>query len=185
MLMGKFSTVLVTATMVGLVTGGCTPAGGPVPTPSPAPASQSPTESDLERQQRLDYEAAEKAYRTFRAEYQRVLQAGGAKQPTAVMKATAGGPYLKELGEVVAAFRGLELKQIGQETIKNVGYVGHDPESVSLQVCEDDRQAVVVNKEGEDQGPGEIQLSNLTVRKMSGRWKVWTGSGKKVSSCAQ
>ncbi len=61
---------------------GCTPAAPAEPSPSPSPAVQTPAETTQERQQRLDYAAAEKSYRTFRAEYERVLRAGGAKEPT-------------------------------------------------------------------------------------------------------
>ena len=64
----------------------CTPSEPSTPSPSPTP-SASPTETALERQTRLDFEAAEKAYRTFSAEYDRLANAGGAKEPTQVLKA--------------------------------------------------------------------------------------------------
>ena len=48
--------------------------------PSPKPASTTPTESQIERQMRLDYEAAEKAYRANMAEQDRLYQAGGADE---------------------------------------------------------------------------------------------------------
>ena len=44
--------------------------------PSPKPASTKPTESQIERQMRLDYEAAEKAYRANMAEQDRQSQLG-------------------------------------------------------------------------------------------------------------
>ncbi|HEY5822538.1 MAG TPA: hypothetical protein VIT20_11220, partial [Propionibacteriaceae bacterium] len=90
------------AILVALLTGGCTPDPTPPVTPTPT-ATQTPTETEQERQQREAYAAAETAYRTFRAEYGRVLRAGGAKEATAVMKQTAGGPYLKEFTEVIQA----------------------------------------------------------------------------------
>ena len=54
----------------------CTPEQ-PAIAPSPTPASSTPTESQIERQMRLDYEAAEKAYRANCAEHDRLDQAGG------------------------------------------------------------------------------------------------------------
>ena len=54
----------------------CTPEQ-PASAPSPTPASTTPTESQIERQMRLDYEAAEKAYRANMAEQDRLYQAGG------------------------------------------------------------------------------------------------------------
>ncbi len=52
---------------------GCTPADGTIPAPpaTSAPASATPPETAQQREERLAYEAAEKAYRTFRAEYAR------------------------------------------------------------------------------------------------------------------
>jgi hypothetical protein len=41
----------------------CTPELAPVQTSSPTRAATTPSESQIERQMRLDYEAAEKAYR--------------------------------------------------------------------------------------------------------------------------
>ena len=60
----------VCRSIVVLLATGSLVACGPEPTPTTAPTpspvvSQTPTESAQERQQRIDYEAAEKAYRTF------------------------------------------------------------------------------------------------------------------------
>jgi ABC-type uncharacterized transport system auxiliary subunit len=41
----------------------CTPEPAPSSTTSPSPAATTPSESKIERQMRLDFEAAEKAYR--------------------------------------------------------------------------------------------------------------------------
>ena len=71
--LAKRAAVLVA---VGCLALGCTPQPG-VPTPSPSPTATTaptPPETARERQERLDFEAAEKAYRTFRAEFGRVLQ---------------------------------------------------------------------------------------------------------------
>ena len=46
----------------------CTSEPPPVITPAPTSAATTPTESQIERQMRLDYEAAEAAYRANRAE---------------------------------------------------------------------------------------------------------------------
>jgi hypothetical protein len=83
----------------------CSPSAGVTPTPTPAvstPAGQStPPETEQQRKERLDFEAAEKAYRTFRAEYDRISDTrGGSAKPTKVMTDNAAGPYLK----VMSAF---------------------------------------------------------------------------------
>ncbi len=72
----------------------CTPEQ-PASAPSPTPASSTPTESQIERQMRLDYEAAEKAYRATSAEQDRLYQAGGIAKATSALRATATGSYLR------------------------------------------------------------------------------------------
>ena len=72
----------------------CTPAPQPpAATPTPSVTSASPTESAIERQMRLDYEAAEKAYRANIAEQDRQSQLGIA-EATPALTSTASGLYL-------------------------------------------------------------------------------------------
>src|SRR3954447_16625275 len=101
---------MVAAVLV-LLGSGCTPDPGPQPTPTPV--APTPSENAQEREQRLAYEAAEKSYRTFRAEYQRVLGRGGAASPTKQMRETAGGAYLKETAKVAEAYKGLNYHSEG------------------------------------------------------------------------
>ena len=91
----------------------CTPPEPSTPSPSPTP-SASPTETALERQTRLDFEAAEKAYRTFSAEYDRLANAGGAKEPTQVLKDTAAGPYLADASAGLRQQYELKARSTGQ-----------------------------------------------------------------------
>jgi hypothetical protein len=175
---------LAALTLVALVAGGCTPDPAPGPTPSPTPTvSATPTESDQEREQRLAYEAAEKSYRTFRAEYGRVMNAGGANTATKVMMATAGGPYLTEFVELAQAFHGLKAHSSGVEKIVYVRRVGYSSSSVALEVCEDSRSVKDYDKRGKVIGKGEIRTAQLEVRKLGSQWKLWSGEGDKVSSC--
>ena len=69
----------------------CTQEPVPASTASSTPAATTPTESQIERQMRLDYEAAEKAYRANIAEQDGCAQAGGDRNATAALKATADG----------------------------------------------------------------------------------------------
>ncbi len=116
----------VVALLCALVLAGCS--ADPAVTPSPAPSpSATPTETAAERQERLDYAAAEKAYRTFRAEYGRVLRAGGAKEPTKVMRETAGGEYLRSFTEVAAAYAGLVTSHHGRSESCTYAAGGYSP----------------------------------------------------------
>jgi hypothetical protein len=181
---GVGKTLRVVALLCLLALLGCTPArGGPVSSPPPTAASQTPTESAQERQERLDYAAAEKAYRTFRAEYNRVLRAGGAKEPTKVMKATAGGPYLAELTEISQAYAGLGLHSDGVERIGYVRRVGYSSKEISLEVCEDSSRVRDVDRAGKVRGKGEVRTTSIEIKRTASGWKVWSGNGKKVSTC--
>jgi hypothetical protein len=73
----------------------CTQEPARTSSPSPTPLATTPSESQIERQMRLDYEAAERAYRTNMAEQDRLYKAGGAVEATPVLKATATGSYLR------------------------------------------------------------------------------------------
>lgn len=180
MTVGKVGRILATLILAGLVAAGCTPAAL---TPSPPSVSQTPTETAVERQQRVDYEAAEKSYRAFRAEYNRVLRAGGAKVPTAVMKANASNGYLKEVQDVAEAYQGLGDHQEGQEAIVFVKRTGHSKSSLVLLTCEDTRKVAVIDKKGRKVGTGELRQLSLEMRLTSGKWKIWSGRGNKVASC--
>ena len=63
-----------------------------VPTPAPT-ATGTPAETDMQRQMRLDYEAAEKAYRTSAVEADKLFKSGATK-PSAAFRAVATGEYV-------------------------------------------------------------------------------------------
>lgn len=138
----------------------------------------------MERQERLDYAAAEKSYREFRAEFRRVTRDGGAHQASAQMKRTAVGPYLKEHTEVVQAFADLDYHERGSEKIDYVRPVGHSAERLLLDVCQDSRSARTYDSKDTIVGRGEIRKIRLEVRKYQGSWKVESGDGEKAESCA-
>lgn len=175
--------VAVTTLLCAVVLAACTPDPVVQPTPSPTPTVATPTETAAERQERLDYAAAEKAYRTFRAEYGRVLRAGGAKEPTKVMKETAGGDYLKELAEVTEAYKGLGDHQVGTEAIVFVRARGYGTRELQLEVCEDGRRTEIIDRSGKKVGKGELRTASLQVRLLDDRWRLWSGKGRRVTSC--
>lgn len=171
--------VLALASTLGLVA--CTPTPAQTPPPVPTP-SQTPTETAQERQERLDYAAAEKSYRTFRAEYERVLRAGGASKPTELMTATAGGQYLATFAGVTRGFKQLGSRHVGQEKIAYVRRGGYSTNSLILNVCEDSRGVVTKRSKGRNERGGLLQAS-IEVRRTARSWKMWSGRGKQVTSC--
>ncbi|WP_375425099.1 hypothetical protein [uncultured Friedmanniella sp.] len=174
----------VLALVCALALTGCTPDGPAEPTPSPTPASQTPTETAQEKQERLDYAAAEKSYRIFRAEFNRVMRRGGASTPTSLMNRTAGGSYLKEFADIIEAYRGLKLHTVGSEAIVFVRPDGYSPSDIELEVCEDSRSIQEVDSSGKRTRAGEIRTASLQVKRTTTGWKVWSGQGRKVSECS-
>ena len=176
---------VVGACLLTFLSAGCTPDAPPADPPSSSAPSPTPSENAQEREERLAYEAAEKSYREFRAEYYRVLSQGGSKSSTPAMKATAAGPYLREATEVVQAYRGLNRRAEGTLNITNVRGNGYAPADLVLTACEDSSGVAYFDKKGKTTGRGELRQVELTVREVSGRWKVWSGTGSEVTSCAE
>ena len=96
----------------------CTPEQ-PASTPSPPPISTTPAESQIERQMRLDYEAAEKAYRANIAEQDRQSQLGVADK-THALTSTATGNYLRFVLQVLRDIRDSDWQAQGTTTIRGV-----------------------------------------------------------------
>src|SRR3712207_1938418 len=81
----------------------CTPEQPPAVTPTPTPAqtatpsptpSVTPTETDIERRMRLDWEAAERAYREATSESDRLARIGGVRNASPKLKQVAAGDFL-------------------------------------------------------------------------------------------
>jgi hypothetical protein len=84
----------------------CIPEPVPNNTPSPSSAATTPVETQIERQMRLDYEAAENAYKAAVEEQHRQALLGIAKL-TPALKKNATGAYLD------LALRALRYAHIG------------------------------------------------------------------------
>jgi hypothetical protein len=163
----------------------CTSEPASISTQSPAPAATPPAESQIERQTRLDYEGAEKAYWDSMAEQDRLYRAGGTVKATPALKATATGSYLKI---ILASLRDVHIRgwhAIGDTRI--VGVVrdrGWKHGRVELTSCEDNEIVTFVDKSGRDVTPNGIALyvQALTVIREDGRWKVSTALTTKVDT---
>lgn len=172
------------ACLLALLGAGCSPADPPAAPATTSAPTPTPTENAQEREQRLAYEAAEKSYREFRAEVERVYAKGGSAKPTAVMKATADGPYLKSYQQVAEAYRDLKHRSKGPLDIVFVRQDGYSPTELVLEACEDLRGIVTYDNQGKKLYAGDVRKVDLTARRVSGTWKIWSGKGEKVSGCA-
>jgi len=152
----------------------CTPEPAATSTPSPTPAATTSTESQIERQMRLDYEAAEKAYRDNMTEQDRQSQLGVAIH-TKELTSTATGNYLRFVLEVLRDIRDSGWRADGRTTIRSVARSGWRKDQIHLTACEDNSAVKFLDKKGRDVTPkngDRIYVQNLTVTRFKGRWKV-------------
>jgi hypothetical protein len=168
----------------------CSPSAGVTPTPTPAvstPTGQStPPETEQQRKERLDFEAAEKAYRTFRAEYDRISDTrGGSAKPTKLMTDNAAGPYLK----VMSAFlRSKKAKGQYEDRRVRIAYVvrgAYSPDELVLLTCEDGTDVRVLDLKGRKVGHGQAAKMTFYVRPVERRWKIWDGAQEEVKKCEE
>ena len=167
------------------LTAACTSEPAPGATSSPTPVSTTSTESQIERQMRLDYEAAEKAYRANRAEQARLYQSGGASRATVAMRATATDSYLRITLEALRRIKKASWHATG--TTEIVGVVadgGWRENEVGLTSCEDSSVVRFLDRSGRDVTPSTDRryVQALIVVKRSGRWKVSKAITTKVSN---
>jgi len=187
---GSCGTVLV----LGLLVAGCTPDPGTTPSVTPTPAVSSPTpspsptptqtENAQERQQRLDFEAAEKAYLTAFAESGRLAMAGGTRKPTKVLLANTGGFYLEvQLNDLQVLKRnGWRADRPSTTSVSAGG--GWSTDELGLTACEDASQVRLLNSEGKVVGKDRPMrfVQTLTATKVKGVWKITDGDSKIVKS---
>ena len=180
---------LGTTMAVGALLSSCAPelppTSSPTPVVAPTPSATTPAESPHEREERLAYEGAEKAYRTFITEYFRVAGASHLPHVTQPMRRNAGGPYLKAYSTFIKQRRERQVRSVGPFAVGYVEHVSFAPNRVMLTACEDGSKVKVVDRKGRVVGRGQVGTIDLTVRFVKSRWVVWDGDNeKRVKSCA-
>jgi hypothetical protein len=151
-------------------------------TPSPTPAATTPTESQIERQMRLDYDAAETAYRANIAEQDKLAREGGINRPTTALKATAEGEYLSAAVTPLAFIERKGWHGTGSTRILGVAHIGWQAKRVRLLSCEDGSLLRLLDDSGVDVTPkGDSRfVQSLSVVQRAGRWKVSAFESKSV-----
>src|SRR3954447_1906350 len=145
----------------------------PEPAATSTPSATTPAESQIERQMRLDYEAAETAYRANIVEQDRLARAGGTDRPTAALKATAEGEYLSAAVTSLAFIETNGWHGTGSTRILGVAHVGWQAKRVRLVSCEDGSLLRLLDDSGHDVTPkGDSRfVQSLFVVRRAGRWK--------------
>ena len=163
----------------------CSANQAPATTPSRTPVATTPAESQIERQMRLDYEAAEEAYRASTAEQDRLYQAGGAAKASAALKGTATGSYLRITLKSLREVHESGWHAAGSTKIIAVVRNGGWREGrVGLTSCEDNNAIRFFDRKGKDVTP-KIErryVQELTVVKVTERWKVSMAHSTRVHS---
>jgi hypothetical protein len=160
----------------------CTSEPASTSTPSLTPAATTPTESQIERQMRLDYEAAETAYRSAVAEHDRQAQLGIASATE--LRQTATGIYLESTLRSLRRSRNAGRRASGETKIVNVIASGWRERRVHLIACEDSSGVRFTDKRGEDVTPQikRTYVQDLTANKVGTNWKVANISSTVVKS---
>jgi hypothetical protein len=169
----------------------CTPEPPPVVTPTPSPptssspaASPTPTESAIERRMRLDYEAAERAYRANMAEQDRQSQLGIAKR-TKILEITSTGAYLEVALLALEDIKDSGWRAQGTSNIVGVAQGGWQERRLHLIACEDGSAIRFIDKSGRDVTPKNLRrkyVQRLTVINTAKRWKLSDLESKSVKS---
>jgi uncharacterized protein YciI len=153
---------------------------------SSAAPSPTPTENAQERQQRLDFEAAEKAYLTAFAESGRLAMSGGTSKPTKVLLDNIGGQYLAgQLNDLkVLKQNGWRADRPSTTSVSADG--GWSPEELTLKACEDGSKLKLLDKNGREVGKDRPMrfVQTLTATRDSGRWKITDVSSDIVKTFA-
>jgi len=147
----------------------------PTPTVSTPTASPTPTESEIERQMRLDYEAAETAYRAAVDEVSRLAGQGGVTAASPRLKAVATGDYLKFQVDTLSDLAKKRQRIDGTVRVVGVARVGGwQADQLSLTACEDNSTWRLINRNGRDVTPNDRPdyIQSLQLVRSGDRWKV-------------
>ena len=169
----------------------CTPNQPPAVTPTPTPAatpsptpSATPTETDIERRMRLDFEAAERAYRTSRSEQDRLARLGSAAA-TPTLRRTSTGEYLEFALSSLQRIKNSGWRTVGGVKIVGIARGGWQSNRLHLTSCEDGSSIRFIDESNKDvtpDNPVRTFIQEFTIIKVDGDWKVSELRSKRVES---
>ena len=145
-----------------------------VPTTAPT-ATSTPAETDMQRQMRLDYAAAEKAYRNSSAAADKLV-AKGATKPSKALEAVATGEFVDLIMDLAKQVHDADYTSTGHTVIRGVVTAGWQEKKVKLIACEDVSNVKLYDRDGKrvkgtNRTPYYVQ--HLTVvRTNASTWKV-------------
>ena len=155
-----------------LLAAGCIPAKGQAPSPTPPSITQT-SETGQERQMRLDYKAAEKAYRAKSVEMDRLFKAGGATKATPELRRTATGEYLDTLVALLQTVKERGWIRTGDTKIVGVVQGGWQKNELTLLACEDvSRVQFYDGKKKVESNSQPFYVQKYTATRSKAGWKL-------------
>lgn len=155
----------------------------PTAPPTPSAVKVTPAETQLERQTREAYEGGEKVYRAQAVELDRLAQAGGTKKPSERLRELSAGPDLSNWTGVLEGFKVLHRHTRGSTKIVYVTRINYQPSQVNLDACEDGTAIHIYDHNGKDVAQGAFGRIDVVMKRLDGRWKVWSTKFRRVASC--
>lgn len=185
---------------------GCQPSAPGSPTPSTSPTGATPTptptfmctpeaggeatectQAQYDEMKAKDalYEEAEQVYRTFFEESVRLSRAGGATEPTSVLRETSAGDYLKNMMEIFSGMHDRGVRARGMDPKLAVDRLPGRSKSgsvVALEVCIDSRGWSYFRGD-EEVTPGRLAIDEVYFARFGETLKMIGADGREAERC--
>ena len=192
----RYGRLVAAALTPALLLAGC----GPAPAPSPTPTTYTCTPEaggdaypctaeEHAAMVALDalYDEAETVYRRHMTEVFRLSSHWELAQVTPEIEATAAGPYLERMTQLITQNRDERVERISGEP--GIGWVKRLPGKslggsiVALWTCMDGSHGISTTLEDPSGQPGIIAEARIYFRRSDGALKLWESETKLVESC--
>jgi hypothetical protein len=178
---------LLGAVVAVLTLTGCTGVAGNTPTPVPpttVTTAATPAETELQREMRLDGEAAVATYRRALAVTKPLYDAGGLTEAPSQLTAVATGDYLELTMRDLRALKKGRLHTAGESKIAAAFPLGWSEGEMTVKACEDVTKVRVLDAAGRDRTPkGDRRyVQSYTVIFTKGVWRVSDVESQQVKS---
>lgn len=192
-------TVAAVTAMAAVLMAGCGPQTAVSPTPSPSPTfmctpeaggSEAPcSEQDYQKMKAKDalYAEAEQVYRTYQAEYARVLRAGGSTRLSPELETTIGSPEVsKSILRGLKYFHDNGLRLRGDASViasaTRLPTKERNGSVVAMAFCVDGRKTTVY-KGKKRQGSGLVGIDTVYFSLRDSDLRMTSFDSEEVASC--
>ncbi len=168
---------------LALALAGCGLFGNPIPSSSTSPTAAHHSASRTDEQTEAAA-AIETAYRRSFDELNRLEIAGGAKQPTPILRETISGNHLRNYMKVLRADKKAGLKQRGHGKLVGISVGAGTETRRPVTACEDYSKVRWLKKDGSELpvgGPIRYLQRAIALKRAGGQWKVDSVSTTKVA----